>query len=176
MISETDMARGNFESYCKGNGVDIGSGGSPCTKNAIQIDKDRYCKFGPVHYVGNGAHLPFKDETLDFVYSSHLLEDFFLWPNILKEWTRVIKPDGFLVLMVPEIERFRAAVRAGQPDNLDHQHEFQVGELSRHFANDYLDTFTVVVERFCGSTYNILFVAQKKLPPYEDTKTTGGER
>lgn len=49
--------------------------------------------------------LDYKSNTFDLVYGSHLLEHF---PrkqtlNILKEWIRVLKPDGILRLSVPDI-------------------------------------------------------------------------
>lgn len=50
--------------------------------------------------------LPFKDKEFDIVFSSHVLEHF---PRnetskVLKEWTRVLKEDGKLVLVLPNIQ------------------------------------------------------------------------
>ena len=59
-----------------------------------------------VDYVGDVYPLDFKDNTFDLVYSSHVLEHFKreLTPKILKEWTRVLKPDGILRISVPSFE------------------------------------------------------------------------
>lgn len=49
--------------------------------------------------------LPFEKETFDLVFSSHVLEHFGRneWQNVLKEWVRVLKPDGELRLVLPNI-------------------------------------------------------------------------
>lgn len=50
---------------------------------------------------------PFDDNTVDLIYSSHTLEYFDRQEvlNVLKEWYRVLKPNGVLRLAVPD---FRA--------------------------------------------------------------------
>ena len=64
-----------------------------------------------------------RDGVLDFVYSSHVLEDF---PEsetlpILQEWTRVLRPGGRLILLLPDQQRYLAYCRrTGQisPDGI----------------------------------------------------------
>lgn len=55
--------------------------------------------------VANGDDLPFKDNTIDFIFSSHVLEHFFDPIKALKEWYRVIKKDGYIVMTIPHKER-----------------------------------------------------------------------
>lgn len=50
--------------------------------------------------------LPFPDETMDFVYSCHMLEHVHITDaiNILKDWYRVRKPSGYIRLTLPDFE------------------------------------------------------------------------
>jgi SAM-dependent methyltransferase len=103
--------------------------------------------------------LPFKDCTLDFVYSSHLIEDFLDWTPILEEWKRVVKPGGHMVLLLPDKERWIEALKRGQPPNCAHKHEGRPGELSGYFPGWEIirDSLT---EQW-PNDYSILFIARK---------------
>lgn len=52
-----------------------------------------------------GDELPLSDESQDFVISSHVLEHFFDPIKALKEWYRVIKNGGYILIIVPHKER-----------------------------------------------------------------------
>ena len=176
-MSETKRYLHLTECHCyRGDGkagtvLDIGSQGDTVVPWALSFDLPpdefaHYCggapAFGTIHVRGHADHLPFDTDSFDTVYSSHLLEDFKDWEPILKEWVRVLKPGGKLVILVPDHERFRAAVNAGQPDNPNHLHEARVGELS-----EYADRLGVLVleDRLTDLTptdYSILFVASKR--------------
>lgn len=49
--------------------------------------------------------LPFDKHSFDLVHSSHVLEHFprAEWQDVLKEWIRVLKPDGEMRLVLPNI-------------------------------------------------------------------------
>lgn len=174
MSSETEKYRSLTIPFCQGNGIDIGSGGDPVVPWAIQVElSDKtYARYnsnqsprGPLQYRDDNAfvNLPFKDGTLDFVYSSHLLEDFFEWSPLLIEWKRVLKPGGFLVILIPDRTLWQEALRRGQPPNDAHRHEGSVNELRQFFEwtikgmNVIRDSLT---DLFPGD-YSILFVGQK---------------
>ncbi|UHQ21892.1 methyltransferase domain-containing protein [Lysobacter sp. 5GHs7-4] len=50
-------------------------------------------------------HLPFPDNYADAVMAIHLLEHLFRWdaPAALREWRRVLKPGGLLILELPDL-------------------------------------------------------------------------
>jgi len=50
--------------------------------------------------------IPERDETFDMVYSAHVLEHFnyFEVRNVVKEWIRILKVNGDLRIMVPNLE------------------------------------------------------------------------
>lgn len=58
-----------------------------------------------VDIVANGDDLPFKDNVWDFVINSHVLEHFFDPIKAINEWMRVIKPGGYLFMIIPHKER-----------------------------------------------------------------------
>lgn len=172
MSSETSKWRHLTTPYCQGGpGLDLGSGGDPVVPWAISVDlpPDAAAAYdtthfgGSIHIAASAWGLPwFTDQTLAWVYSSHLLEDapFTEWPRILFEWCRVVRPGGHLVLLVPDRERFRAVVAAGQPDNPNHRHEAAVGELTSLVGT--FPGWEVLEDRFCdGTDYSILFVARR---------------
>lgn len=172
-MSETSKHRPLTVPYCQGNGIDIGSGGDPVVPNAIQVELSlaHYLEYRsgeqPAHPIqwhdDNAAlDLPFRTGTLDFVYSSHLLEDFLDWWPLLREWTRVLKSGGHLVILIPERGRWKAAIDRGQPPNCAHKHEGQVGELTTYAGALGL---SVIEDRMAipedARDYTIAFIARK---------------
>lgn len=59
----------------------------------------------PVDIIASGDKLPIKDESQDFVISSHVLEHFPDPIKALNEWYRVIKKGGYIFAIVPHKER-----------------------------------------------------------------------
>lgn len=124
--SETSLVRESLSKYCKGYGVDLGFGGDKILPSAIGVDLPHpYTRLGedPVQLGGDARDLYwFKDNVLAYLYSSHLLEDFENTSEVLKEWIRVLKVDGYLVLYLPDEQVYRAHCKAtGQPHNDGHK-------------------------------------------------------
>lgn len=92
-------ANGFFRQYVNGpNILDIGYRGKsgsrvPIVEGAIGVDMD-YPDY-------DGLALPFADESQNCVYSSHCLEHISNWKDTLREWHRVTKIGGFIVIVVP---------------------------------------------------------------------------
>lgn len=114
--SETSKCRDRLAPYCVGYGLDLGFGGDPITENAIRMDFPQpYGKTGsyPVQLGGDATQLVwFKDGTLDYVYSSHLLEDFEDTKAVLLEWLRVLKTGGRLIIFCPDQAAYHAHHKA----------------------------------------------------------------
>ena len=137
---EVLKCRQRLRRYCQGNGLDLGCGSAhKINESAIGVDRGLE---GVVNLAGDVKNLYwFKEGVLDYVFSSHCLEDF-AYPEeaaeVLKEWLRVIKPEGFLVLYLP-LKGFIAPA-GSQGANQAHQHDYQpedVLELLDGLGVDY---------------------------------------
>jgi predicted SAM-dependent methyltransferase len=126
-MSETSKHRDWFLPHIQGYGMDIGYGGDPLVPHAICFDMPQpYTSVGTsaLHLGGDARRLPFKNETLDWIYNSHLIEDFTYGDQIpmVKEWLRVLKPGGRLLILAPDQQRFLAHCAAtGQSINDNHK-------------------------------------------------------
>jgi SAM-dependent methyltransferase len=58
-----------------------------------------------VDIVASGDDLPFKDNTVDFVVSSHVIEHFYDPVKTIGEWLRVVKPGGYVFIIAPHMDR-----------------------------------------------------------------------
>jgi len=67
--------------------------------------QDKACPPAVVNIVADGADLPFKDATLDYVLASHVIEHFFDPVKALREWYRVIRPGGVIFIIAPHHDR-----------------------------------------------------------------------
>lgn len=98
------------------HGVEIGAStqNSFRLKRAINVDfsdeqgglwQSSACEPAVVNIVALGDDLPFKDNTLDYVLSSHVIEHFFDPVKALREWHRVVKPGGYIFIIAPHKDR-----------------------------------------------------------------------
>lgn len=141
-VSETAKARPRLSEFCTGSGLDIGFGGDPIVPWAITMDMEKpYTQVGskPQQLYGDCRVLPFLSGSLDFIYSSHLIEDFY-WDEIrliLKEWIRVLKPSGRLVLYQPDQQVYlEHCRRTGQGINLAHkEQDFSLSAFKRRILS-----------------------------------------
>jgi len=138
--SETSRCRARLAPYCQGFGVDLGFGGDPILDAAVRVDMPTpYTNVGgyPVQLGGDAARLEwFRDGVLDYVFSSHLLEDFEDTEAVLREWLRVLKPGGRLIIYCPDEQKYRTYCQDnGLSRNQSHKHE----DFSLQFVKDVLE-------------------------------------
>jgi Methyltransferase domain len=163
--SETSKCRARLAPYCVGYGLDLGPGGDPITESAVRIDlPEPYSRVGalPVQLGGDASDLYwFRDGVLDFVYSSHLLEDYEDPKVVLIEWLRVLRPGGNLVIFCPDEQVFRAhCIKTGQPYNHHHKLADFSLEKVKAILLDIGET-TCIHERAIIDIYSWELVAQK---------------
>lgn len=168
-MSETATCRERLVQFCFGNGLDLGFGGDPILPSSICIDRAEdhagrsKCKVpSPTHIIGDIETLPwFKDGSLDYVFSSHALEDFNDTAGVMKEWLRVIRPGGHLVLFLPDQKTYEQHCRDhNHPPNKAHIH----ADFSLEFVKARLPSNTeVVLEQwpFMGNAYSFALVVKK---------------
>ena len=83
-------------------GYDIGGSGHSAYKTfakTLNIEP-------PADVVADGANLPFKDNSVDYIVNSHTLEHIENTEAVLVEWIRVLKPKGLLLSIVPDKNHF----------------------------------------------------------------------
>lgn len=163
-MSETDTCRSTLEKYCTGYGLDIGHGNMrPIKDSAICIESVQRTGDGwPTHLSCDAfTRLPFDSETFDYVFSSHCLEDAKETAFALKEWVRVLKVTGKLVLFLPDQATYEQYCR-------DHNAEPNGAHVHKNFSMEFVEqrmppNMKIVVRTwpFPGNAYSFALVAYK---------------
>lgn len=88
--------------YFVGNGIDIGAGSDPISNYkgffpGINTARDWDLKDGDAHYMNGIA-----DNSLDWVHSSHCLEHMVDPMLAMTNWSRILKPKGYMIIMIPD--------------------------------------------------------------------------
>jgi SAM-dependent methyltransferase len=95
--------------YCVGQGLEIGAGKYPyCDRRMTKfLDKHTDNADGTPRpdILSDFNNIPYENGTLDFIFASHVLEHAQNTILTLKEWARVIKPGGVIVLVLPHADR-----------------------------------------------------------------------
>jgi len=164
-ISETSKVRASLSPFCVGDGLDIGYGGDPIVPTAICMDLlEKYAAYEsfPQHLHGDATDLHwFKDESLDYVYSSHVLEDFEDTAKVFDEWVRVLKVGGRLILFLPDEQTYRGfCAERGLRPNVHHIHDdFGLPTLQKIVADQ--PHLKIIHELFPSHIYSFELVVEK---------------
>ena len=117
---ETLKCRDRLLKYCQGAGLDLGCHGDKIRTSAIGVD---FSPVSCVNIVGDVRDLHyFRDDALDYVFSSHCLEDLDDTEGTLREWFRVLRPGGYLVLYLPHRDHYPNIGHSHA--NAAHKHDF----------------------------------------------------
>lgn len=176
-VYERYLKNGFFDKYMSGKGLDIGFAGytpgvEPILSTAIGVD---------FNYPGyNGVTLPFEACSQDYVYSSHCLEHVVNYGLTIREWYRVIKPGGHIVIAVPHQYLYEKKTELPSNWNRDHNRFYTPGTLLSDIEcalapNSYRVRFledgdegfdySIPPEKHSGGQYEITVVIQKIHPP-----------
>ena|ERR1039458_2999873 len=163
--SETSKCRSRLVGYCVGNGLDLGPGGDPIQASAVRVDlATPYSRAGhlPVQLGGSADNLYwFSNECLDYIFSSHLLEDFIDTELVLREWLRTLRRGGRLVLFCPDEQVYREhCKRTGQPYNTHHVHE-DFSMMKVKSILDKINNTKIIHEQSIVDVYSWELVAEK---------------
>lgn len=145
---------GFFDRYMSGNGLDIGYKGyiggiDPILPDAIGVDLD---------YPGyDGRTLPFGDNSLDYVYSSHTLEHIEDYKNAIQDWYRVVKLGGHIIISVPSAYTYEKKYTLPSRWNRDHKRFYGPAHL-----------IAEVVEALKPNSYRIMSYEEHYPPTLAD--------
>lgn len=185
--NESQKIKYEIVPYTRGYGLDLGC--SIWKPYSHMIGVDVYCS----HCGQTRKHLPgcpgawhinlfhiadklplFATASLDFVYSSHLLEHMHNPLEALKEWWRIIKHGGHLVLYLPHADLYPNTPEEG--GNPEHKHNFRpkdIIELMKQVRpgwdllvsevrdNDTEYSFLQVYKKLATITYRFLYSAPR---------------
>jgi ADP-heptose:LPS heptosyltransferase/predicted SAM-dependent methyltransferase len=113
--------------YLRGRGLDLGAGDFRVLPHVTTVDNCDHAAFGftakPDVRVETCEKLPmFSGQSMDFVYSSHLLEHIEDTKSALTEWWRLVKDKGYLILYLPHADFYPRMGTLGA--NPSHLHDF----------------------------------------------------
>lgn len=135
-----------FEKYCIGKGLDIGFGGDLILPTADGYDFEH----GDAQYLKS---VP--DNKYDFVYSSHTLEHMNDAEVALKNWFRVVKKNGYLILYIPHRDLYEKKKTLPSLFNQDHKHFFLV---ERDEEPDTAGILPLIARTLCN--YEIIYAKE----------------
>ena len=145
---EYEFNVGHVEKYLQGAGLDMGCGSCPLLLGdcyyvdispqplcEAQIEEGRFIQSDAVTYT--------HPKKVDFVFSSHMVEDLATREKIIdciNGWSkRLLKPDGHLVLLLPDMQggRYDTVEEGGNPS-----HRVNVG---KEFIEEIMPRLPVLV-------------------------------
>lgn len=123
---------GFLDRYCSGSLVlDVGYSGYDNPEGKTGVPGAIGIDLGYPGY--DGRVLPFGDETVDTVFSSHCLEHIQFDHQAIRDWFRVIKVGGFIVCMVPSQALYEKREFLPSRFNEDHKRMYTPATLMRSF-------------------------------------------
>jgi predicted SAM-dependent methyltransferase len=119
-MNETSKTKKKFAELEKkiflGKGIDIGCGDDPIFPEAVPFDKDK----GDANKISE-----FVEDRFDYVFSSHCLEHMMDPYSALREWWKLVKPGGYLYVLVPDEDLYEQGQWPSKY-NGDHKYTFTI--------------------------------------------------
>lgn len=179
--NETQKCHDRIAPFIYGHGADLGCG---FWKLKVAKSKDTSCigvdggyhinATSEIDVIADVTNLKlFTNECFDYVYSSHTLEDLHYTEAVLREWWRLVKPGGNLILYLPLTRR--VAKEMGLPNwegfypnmgengvNIYHVHDFHPQEIRDYMAK--IGDFEVLADEVRGDKdeYSFLMCFKKR--------------
>ena len=115
--------------YLVGDGIDIGCGSDPISLYGELFPLMKSLRTWDLPDGDAQLLAGVADESFDFVHSSHCLEHMRDPTEALKNWFRVLKPGGHLIVLVPDEDLYEMGIFPSQ-SNLDHKWTFTLWKES----------------------------------------------
>lgn len=140
---KTNKLRGDSftQKYLSGNVIDIGAGRDLVCNSAERFDIED----GDANFITQYR----KAGHYNAVHSSHCLEHMYNPKNALNEWWELVKPDGYLVIVVPDEDLY------------------EQGLWPSKFNSDHKNTFTLKKEKSWSPVSHNIEALIKALPKAE---------
>lgn len=172
-LSDVNFTR----SYFVGHGIDIGGKPDP-----LGLYRELFCQMESVRTWdledGDAQFLAgVPDQSLDFVHSCHCLEHLVDPAEALTNWMRVLKPGGYMIVVVPDEDMYEQGVFPSG-FNADHKWTFTTYK-HRSWSPRSLNLLDLVKDM--GEEAELVRLEQltaayrRELPRYDQTVTPVGE-
>lgn len=161
-MSETSKVRHLVLEYCNGYGIDLGCGGDKIKPDCIGFDrKQPYTNVGndTIDEHGDATNLKrFKNNTFDYIYSSHLIEDFTETKAVLKEWFRVLKTRGNMILVFPDQAVYQFQYGGNNPYH-------KIPQMGLNYMlekiHESVRKYEILFTQKCEIDYNVIIIIKK---------------
>lgn len=120
------LSQANFLTrYFVGDGIDIGAGEDSLFKYMYLFPAIRSGQIWDIHNGDAQFMKSIADNSYDFVHSSHCLEHLNNPMVGLKNWFRIVKPGGHLIILVPDEDLYEQGIFPST-FNSDHKWSFTI--------------------------------------------------
>lgn len=127
------IREGWFEKYIKDPGIDIGCGYDPLN--------DTFRKFDQIFGDGDATYMNgVEDESYSTVYISHCLEHIKEPILGIRNWYRILKPSGYMIIDVPHRDLYEKKIRLPSNWNGDHKTFWLPDRAQRPITRSLLHT------------------------------------
>lgn len=163
--------------YFSGDGVDIGGKPDPLALYQEFFPLMRSIKTWDLEHGDAQLMQGVPDDHFDFVHSSHCLEHLRDPVEGMRNWLRITKPDGYLVITLPDEDLYEQGVFPST-FNRDHKHTFTIWKASS-WSPASINVLDLV--RSLGAEADIVKLEllassyRFKLPRFDQTLTPVGE-
>ena len=117
------LIEGFYDNFIVGKGLDIGCSVRQRSISADATLWDRQIGSGDATFLEE-----VEDNSYDYVMASHILEHIVDREEALRNWIRVVKPGGYLIVCVPERDLFEEKKTLPSLHNHDHKCFFKLDE------------------------------------------------
>jgi len=133
MASETNKSRprrlreGFFDKYIRGHGIDIGCGRSYGYADDLRVHETALAH--DLDICDAHGMSKYGDGSFDYVHSSHVLEHMRDPVLAIRNWYRICREGGFLIITVPSQYRYEKRVNLPSQWNADHKKFYTMSGL-----------------------------------------------
>jgi len=132
--------------------LNIGGPNGEFCKKSLSIDV-----IGNPDILARGEELPIKSNSIDLIYSSHSLEHMKNTRKTLREWTRVLKLNGLLTIIVPVLPFHRHSKKIKLGETCFEEHT--IDEYKRIF--DEIESIEILQFNVRKNDFDIDIIARK---------------
>jgi len=166
---EVRKCRNRVVQYLHGTVLDIGCGDEKIIPQAIGVDLDPKADLR-VDLSRPDALSLFNNDSVDVIFSSHFLEHIIDYEGALRQFWRILKPNGLLILYLPHRDLYPRIGEEGA--NPDHKHDFVPEDILNALSK--FARYTVIRNQTHDEAdeYSFELVISKDLQarPEEDTR------